>query len=119
MRINARVIGATACLLTGLGMTQAMAGTDRENLAGDALFEYHGCVNCHGANGKNPVTKKVPVLGGKEADYIYAEATKILKGERTSEEAKLMHSALAYQSSCDYPPTAAELKKIGEWLAVQ
>ena len=119
MRTFTRVIGATACLLTGLGMTMAMAGTDRENLSGDALFEYHGCVNCHGAQGKNPVTQKVPELGGKEADYIYAEATKILKGERASEEAKLMHSALAYQSSCDYPPTDAELKKIGEWLAVQ
>ena len=119
MRTNARIIGATACLLSGLGINFAMAGTDRENLSGDALFEYHGCVNCHGAQGKNPVTKKVPELGGKEADYIYAEATKILSGERTSEEAKLMHSALAYQSSCDYPPTDAELKKIGEWLAVQ
>ena len=41
MRTNARIIGATACLLSGLGINFAMAGTDRENLSGDALFEYH------------------------------------------------------------------------------
>ena len=99
-------------------MTLAIAG-DREKLSGEALFEFHGCVNCHGAEGENPVTKKVPEIGGKEADFIYAEALKILSGERETDESKLMHSALSYQSSCDYPPTNVEIRKIGEWLAGQ
>lgn len=112
------IAASVACVLSASATTLAIAG-DREKLSGKALFEFHGCVNCHGAEGKNPVTKKVPEIGGKDADFIYAEALKILSGERETDEAKLMHSALSYQSSCDYPPTNTEIRKIGEWLAAQ
>jgi cytochrome c553 len=88
-------------------------------MAGDQLFEFHGCVNCHGAQGKKPITKKVPAIGGKEEAFIYKEATDILAGKRTSEEAKLMHSALSYHQACDAPPSDAEIKKIAVWLANQ
>ncbi|MCB1905718.1 MAG: c-type cytochrome [Gammaproteobacteria bacterium] len=116
-------IGAISALAIGLAsiLTPASAeqASNRKALQGDRLFEYHGCVNCHGVQGKNPVTKKVPQIGGKEADYIVAEAGKILRGERDSDEAKLMHSALAYQAACDAPPTDEELEKIAAWLSKQ
>jgi cytochrome c553 len=92
---------------------------NRHQLAGDKLFEFHGCVNCHGAKGRNPITKKVPQIGGKDSAYIYDEATKILAGKRDSEDAKLMHSALTYHASCDAPPTDAELRSIATWLEKQ
>lgn len=111
----------SAALLLAAGAAQAadVKPADRPQMAGGQLFEYHGCVNCHGAQGKNPITKKVPVLGGKEEAHIYKEATDILAGKRTSEEAKLMHSALSYHASCDAPPNDAEIKKIAAWLAKQ
>jgi mono/diheme cytochrome c family protein len=92
---------------------------DRTELQGEQLFTYHGCVNCHGAAGKDPTSKLVPKIGGLEADDILARAEKILRGEGESEEAKLMHSAIAYSQSCDAPPTAPELQKIATWLAEQ
>jgi cytochrome c553 len=92
---------------------------NRHQLSGDRLFEFHGCVNCHGVQGRNPVTKKVPQIGGKDSAYIYREATAILAGKRDSEEAKLMHSALSYHASCDAPPTDAEIRSIATWLATQ
>ena len=97
----------------------ANSPSSRGGLSGGELFEYHGCVNCHGNNGVNPVTQKVPKIGGKEEEFIYTEANKILSGERATDEAKLMHSALSYHSSCDTPPTDGEIKKIAAWLAKQ
>jgi cytochrome c553 len=108
-----------ALLFTGAAQAADIKPADRPQMAGDKLFEYHGCVNCHGAQGKNPITKKVPAIGGKEEAFIYKEATDILAGKRTSEEAKLMHSALSYHASCDAPPNDAELKKIAAWLSKQ
>jgi cytochrome c553 len=108
-----------ALLAVGAAQAADVKPADRPQMAGDQLFQYHGCANCHGAQGKNPITKKVPVLGGKEEAYIYKEATDILAGKRTSEEAKLMHSALSYHASCDAPPSDAEIKKIAAWLSKQ
>lgn len=110
---------ATLCAAGAVQATETKPATDRPKMDGGQLFEYHGCVNCHGAQGKNPITKKVPAIGGKEEAYIYKEATDILAGRRASEEAKLMHSALAYHASCDAPPNDAEIKKIAAWLARQ
>jgi len=92
---------------------------NRHQLGGGQLFEFHGCVNCHGAKGRSPITKKVPAIGGKDSAYIYDEATKILAGKRDSEDAKLMHSALTYHAACDAPPTDAEVRSIATWLAQQ
>jgi cytochrome c553 len=92
---------------------------NRHQMGGDQLFEFHGCVNCHGAKGRSPITKKVPQIGGKDSAYIYKEATDILAGRRDSEDAKLMHSALSYHAACDAPPTDAEVRSIATWLAKQ
>ena len=111
---------AAALLITSAAQAQNIQTTgNRHQLAGDKLFEFHGCVNCHGAKGRNPVTKKVPQIGGKDSSYIYQEATAILAGRRDSEDAKLMHSALSYHQSCDAPPTDAELRSIASWLSTQ
>lgn len=114
-------VGALGALLA-VGAAQAVdiqTGGNRHQLTGGQLFEFHGCINCHGAKGRSPVTKKVPQIGGKDPAYIYDEATKILAGKRDSEDAKLMHSALSYHASCDAPPTDGELRSIATWLAAQ
>jgi len=119
------VLTTTVCALGALLAASAVQATDvqttgnRHQLTGDKLFEFHGCVNCHGAKGRNPITKKVPAIGGKDSAYIYKEATDILAGRRDSEDAKLMHSALSYHASCDFPPTDAEIRSIATWLAMQ
>lgn len=103
--------------LLGASVTaSAAASGDTE---GEHLFKYHGCVNCHGDQGQNPTSKLVPKIGGLEANEIAMRARKILRGEGDSEEAKLMHSAIAYSQSCDAPPTDADLEKIAAWLAQQ
>ncbi|NCA69196.1 MAG: c-type cytochrome [Sphingobacteriia bacterium] len=103
-------------LITG---TAPAWSADRAVMEGEQLFSYHGCVNCHGASGSDPTSKLVPKIGGLEAGEIMEKSRKILKGETTSEEAKLMKSAIAYSQSCDAPPTDAELQKIATWLATQ
>lgn len=86
---------------------------------GADLFKFHGCVNCHGPDGNAPVSKLVPKLAGKPAEELYSKATKILSGEGASDEAKLMHAAFYSPSSCDAPPTDAQVKSITAWLAEQ
>ena len=86
---------------------------------GEELFTYHGCVNCHGASGKNPVSKVVPKIGGKSEDYIVENAKKILSGEGPTDKSKVMHAAFYSPGQCDAPPTDAEVRVIAQWLAAQ
>jgi mono/diheme cytochrome c family protein len=102
-------------LVTGLAMAEEKTGAS----SGQRLFEFHGCANCHGAGGKEPVSKVVPALAGKPGDELYEKATQILSGDADTEEAKLMHAAVYSAASCNAPPTDAEVKSITAWLATQ
>ena len=99
--------------------SSTLVSADRAAMQGEQLFNYHGCVNCHGDQGLNPTSTLVPKIGGLEESEILVRSQKILRGETDSEEAKLMKSAIAYSQSCDAPPTEAELQQIAAWLALQ
>jgi len=101
-------------LMIGLAVADPPAGQSPQQ-----LFEFHGCVNCHGAAGKEPVSKLVPKLAGKPASELYDKATKILSGQGGTEEAKLMHAAVYSPASCNAPPNDADVKTITSWLAEQ
>jgi cytochrome c553 len=115
MSNHALVTLAASVMLMAFG--SAASAADRAQMSGEQLFSFHACVNCHGAQGKNPVSRLVPKIGGMTAAEIEEKATRILRGETDSEEAKLMHSALAYSQACDAPPSAAEIQKIAAWLS--
>lgn len=100
-----------------MGASAVAGAVDRAQMGGEQLFNFHACTNCHGAEGKNPVSRLVPKIGGMEAAEIQDKAMKILRGETDSEEAKLMKSAVAYSQACDAPPSAAEIEKIAAWLS--
>lgn len=85
--------------------------------SGEELFKFHGCINCHGADAKNPVSKVVPKLAGEPADELYSKAKKILSGEGGSDESKIMHAAFYSPAQCDMPPTDKELHTIAEWAS--
>lgn len=85
--------------------------------SGSELFKYHGCVNCHGEEAKNPVSKVVPELAGIPADELFSKAKKILSGEGESKESGIMHAAFYSPSACDMPPTDEELKVITAWAS--
>jgi cytochrome c553 len=101
------------------GLQGAIAEEAVDESKGAELFNFHGCVNCHGADGKSPVSKMVPELAGKPAGELYSKATKILSGDAETDEARLMHAAFYSPSSCDAPPTDAQIKSITSWLAEQ
>jgi len=103
-------------VLFGCMSGPALAG-EKEKLSGSDLFQHHGCVNCHGADAKNPISKVVPVLAGKPADELFDKAKKILGGEGANEESQIMHAAFYSPSQCDNPPTDAELHKITAWIS--
>jgi len=86
---------------------------------GSELYQHHGCVNCHGANAKNPVSKVIPVLGGEPSDELFMKAKKVLSGESESKEAEIMHAAFYSPSQCDSPPTDEELHAIVGWISQQ
>lgn len=107
-------------LLFGLTLAAGgpcLAAEDAASPAGENLFKFHGCVNCHGADGKNPVSKMVPELAGMPASEIYSNASKILGGKGTTEESKLMHAAFYSPASCDAPPSSEHLRSIARWLS--
>ena len=87
------------------------------SMSGSSLFEYHGCINCHGADAKNPVSNVAHSLAGKPADKLYAKARKILSGRGGTKEARMMHAAFYSPSQCDSPPTNAELQSITTWIS--
>ncbi len=88
-----------------------------EGQTGAELFKHHGCINCHGADAMNPLSKAVPVLAGKPANELFDKSKKILSGEMVNKESGIMHSAFYSPSQCDSPPTDAELHKITNWIS--
>ncbi|MFK7847796.1 MAG: cytochrome c [Rhodothermales bacterium] len=85
--------------------------------SGEDLFKFHGCVNCHGADAKSPVSKVVPKLAGQPADELLPKAKKILSGEGGTKESQIMHAAFYSPSQCDSPPTDEELQAITTWIS--
>jgi cytochrome c553 len=84
---------------------------------GKQLFEYHGCINCHGAEAKAPVSKMIPKLAGKPQDELFEKAKKILSGGGGTEESKIMHAAFYSPEQCDVPPDDAELQAIATYIS--
>ena len=90
----------------------AFAGAD-----GKELFEYHGCINCHGDEAKAPISKVIPKLAGKPQDELFKKAKKILSGEGVTEESQIMHAAFYSPAQCDSPPTETELTAITTYIS--
>jgi cytochrome c len=107
------LLAAAGSVLSTATMAEAPAA------AGSALFTAHSCINCHGADGKAPVSKLVPTLAGEPADELYENAMTILNGKGASAESALMHAAIYSTSNCAAPPSADEVKTIAEWLATR
>ena len=108
MKHTAFSIAIAALLIAG----PAVAGKD-----GKELFEYHGCINCHGAEAQAPISKVIPKLAGKPQDELFMKAKKILSGEGDSKESEIMHAAFYSPAQCDVPPDDAELTAITTYLA--
>lgn len=94
-----------------------VAGTAHAEKDGKELFEYHGCINCHGAEAKAPISKVIPKLAGKPQDELFTKAKKILAGEGDTKESEIMHAAFYSPAQCDVPPDDAELTAITTYLA--
>ena len=84
---------------------------------GYELFNNQWCFKYHSAYAKNPVSKVVPSLAGKPAKELFEKAKKILSGEGSTEESKIMHAAFYSPSQCDSPPTDVELISITSWIS--
>ena len=89
----------------------------RQEQNGEELFKYHGCINCHGAEARNPVSKVVPKLAGKPQQELFEKAKKILAGEGASKASEIMHAAFYSPAQCDMPPDDAELTAITSYIA--
>lgn len=97
--------------------TMAIAGLAHAGKDGKELFEYHGCINCHGAEAKAPISKVIPKLAGKPQDELFEKAKKILAGEGDTKESEIMHAAFYSPAQCDVPPDDAELAAITTYIA--
>ena len=53
-----KTYAALSIVLCGFVINPVLA---ESNKSGDQLFDYYGCINCHGADAKNPVSKVVPI----------------------------------------------------------
>lgn len=76
MRLSALI---AILAVTGLISTPSQAGD-----AGASTFMAKGCIGCHGAAGKKPITPTYPVIGGKPEAFIAAELNKFRSGERNN-----------------------------------
>lgn len=110
---------AAAFLLSATPIPAAEQGTDPATGQGQQLFQFHGCVNCHGDRGKQPVSKIVPKIGGMPDEEIFTQAKKILNNQGPSDNSKIMHAAFYSPAQCDAPPSNEELQAIASWLSIQ
>jgi len=111
--MNTKLTFTLLCgLLTSTGGFAA-SGTDQ----GKQLYEYHGCINCHGADAKSPISKMIPKLAGKPQDELFRKARKILSGEGETKESKIMHAAFYSPAQCDVPPDDTELMSITTYIS--
>jgi cytochrome c553 len=94
-----------------------VAGSGYAGQSGKELFEYHGCINCHGDEAKAPISKVIPTLAGKPQDELFTKAKKILSGEGDTKESEIMHAAFYSPAQCDVPPSDAELTAITTYIA--
>jgi cytochrome c553 len=62
-----RIIVTLAGVLLGLAAATSQAS---DLAAGKAVFDKHGCANCHGADGKSPTDPQYPILAGQHDDYL-------------------------------------------------
>jgi len=97
--------------------TVCITGPVQSGQDGKQLFEYHGCINCHGAEAKAPISKIIPKLAGKPQKELFTKARKILSGQGASKESEIMHAAFYSPAQCDMPPTDAELTAITTYLS--
>ena len=88
---------------------------------GERLYNDQGCISCHGKDGKKPAAGIFPKLAGKDSAYLLEQMESIQSGERSGDEAAIMHqqyySEGAALQACDEPLSQAELKQIADWLA--
>jgi cytochrome c553 len=94
-----------------------IAGPASAEMHGEELFKFHGCINCHGAEARNPISKVVPKLAGKPQQELFEKAKKILSGQGATEESQIMHAAFYSPAQCDMPPNDAELTAITGYIA--
>lgn len=118
----ARVSWLGLSMLLGAGAQTAWANTEpvQGKDPGQVLFQRHGCANCHGADGATTVSRYVPVLKGKSADYIVSNALAIFRGERKQATAQLMHKQFCSERTdsgeCKDAPPLDDIKAIANWL---
>jgi len=86
-KITAIAVFTVSTLIQGV----AIAG---DAGAGKATFSSRGCIGCHGAGGMAPLAGN-PVIGGKPADFISGELTKLRSGERASPVMNAMAGSLS------------------------
>jgi rhodanese-related sulfurtransferase/cytochrome c553 len=109
-------------LLAGASAELAWANPDtvQEKNPGQILFQRYGCANCHGADGAATVSRYVPILKGKSADYITENALAIFRGERKQATAQIMHRQFCSEKTdsgeCKDAPPLQDIKTIANWL---
>lgn len=116
MRLRSTI---TSLAIIAAALTSAPVIAAERTNQGEELFEFHGCLQCHGSGGKSPASNVVPAIGGLPSDEIIVKEKKILSGEGETDESKLMHAAIYSPARCDAPPTDAELQSIASWLSAQ
>jgi len=83
---------------------------------GEHLYRFHGCANCHGERGMEPVREAVPRIGGVPAEQILDRARAII--EARADGAGMKRWARDLYGSCSPPPSLRELERIAEWLSI-
>ncbi len=68
---------------------ESVAGDVPKAVKGEELFDEHGCIGCHGANGAKPLAD-YPVLAGQRKDYVMAQIKAIRDEVRSTRRARLM-----------------------------
>lgn len=107
----------TIAALTVLSAGMPLAGSAAlPGANGEHLYRFHGCVNCHGERGLEPVREVVPRIGGLPAEQIVDRVRAIVQARMDGDGMKRWARDL--YDSCNAPPSMPELERIAEWLSV-
>jgi mono/diheme cytochrome c family protein len=107
----------TIAVLTVLSAGVPLAGgAASPGVDGEHLYRFHGCVNCHGDRGLEPVREGVPRIGGLPTEKIVDRARAII--EARMDGVGMKRWARDLYDSCNAPPSMPDLERIAEWLPV-
>ena len=82
-------------ITTIVAVSLLLTATNSVIADGAALYTAKGCMACHGADAKTPITPLYPKIAGQAKEYLAQQMTDIKSGARNNGQTAAMKGVMA------------------------